>query len=513
MDMTHHEFVFTPRNFREIPIWESVTDEQWHDPHWQLENSITDVETLSGIIQLSAHQKNAIHDTLEGMRSQGKEPMRIPPYYASLMAQNPFDPTYPDGEHLEDKLDPIFWQSVPTPAHLLFPQAGVEQSMAESERTFGAFYQRYPNRGALFVCENTSCASFCTHCQRTKSLDTTARITRDALARGLFYISRNENINEVLVTGGDALRISKERFFYVIGELCKMPNVKCIRIATRVPVVLPMSVTDDLLSTIDDTIKTNTRGVQKNVYFMTHVNHYHEITPDFIQCIQKIKQHGYAIRNQTVFLNHVNADFYTLAETFRRMWWAGVAPYYLLQCHNEKGLTHFIAPIHLGKYLTKHLHGWISGTCRPTYSANLEGGGGKVTLTPSGYDINDETLSLEQKASKVAVTIHTWDDKIMRGYEALGRATQAEYDQARKVMDSFIGKRNIFKPAVIIIGENGAPVRATRQKLPKLTNSLKADLLGYTKESDGMPLTNPADIEETLEKEFRESDYSRTGNH
>jgi len=497
-----HDFTFQQRDFKAIRLWENITDSQWNDPVWQTQNSIRDVEKLSEVIDLNDHQKQCIRETVSQMKAQGKEPMRITPYYASLMAQNPFKPTYTSGEPFDKKIDPVFWQSVPTPAYFLFPRAGIEQSMAESERSFGAFYQRYPNRGALFVCENTSCASFCTHCQRIKSLDKTTAITKTAIDKGLFYIGKNKNIDEVLVTGGDALRIDKTRLKYVLDELCKMDNIRCIRIATRVPVVMPMGVTEELLDTIDTALKEHTCATDKNIYFMTHVNHYHEVTRQFVDCITRIRQHGYAIRNQTVFLNHVNADFYTLAQTFRRMWWAGVMPYYLLQCHNERGLSHFIAPIHLGKHLTKHLYGWLSGTCRPTYSANLEGGGGKVTLMPSGYDIGDEQASGEQKLSKLSVTVHTWDDRIIKGYEALGRATKQEYVNSRNVMDAFLGRANIFKPAVVITDDDGSPVRTTRRRVPELTNEIKADLLGYEKQSDNMPLTNPGEIRDKLEEEF-----------
>jgi lysine 2,3-aminomutase len=268
-----------------------------------------------------------------------------------------------------------------------------------------------------------------------------------------------------------------------------------------------MAITDEFLDKIDTIVNNSFKGDRKNIYFMTHINHYNEITEDLAECVLKIKNHGYSLRNQTVFLNHVNSDFYTLAETFKRMWWAGIAPYYLLQCHNEKGLTHFIAPVHLGKYLTRHLHGWISGTCRPTYSANLEGGGGKVTLTPSGYDIFDEVKEGEKKSSKMAVTVHTWDDKIIKGYEALGRATKEEYVKSRNIMDKFLGRPSIFKPAVIIVNNEGTPIRTTRRRLPNLTNEIKADLLKYNKEEDGMPITNPAAIKDELNEGFKNSKF------
>jgi lysine 2,3-aminomutase len=99
--------------------------------------------------------------------------------------------------------------------------------MSEGSRSYGAAYQRYPNRVALFVAENTSCASYCVHCQRAKSLDTTADVNSREVDKGLFYIGYNRNINEVLVTGGDALMISFKRLKYILGELSRFSHPAC----------------------------------------------------------------------------------------------------------------------------------------------------------------------------------------------------------------------------------------------------------------------------------------------
>ncbi|MBK8883282.1 MAG: hypothetical protein IPN67_13115 [Bacteroidales bacterium] len=90
---------------------------------------------------------------------------------------------------------------------------------------------------------------------------------------------------------------------------------------------------------------------------MTHINHFHEITFDLFRAIKKIRDFGFTVRNQTVLLNHVNDNFSILAETFRRMFWIGVHPYYLLQCHKEKGIVHFITPVQVGKIFMKNLQG------------------------------------------------------------------------------------------------------------------------------------------------------------
>lgn len=505
------DFIYQPRHFKEIKLWEKATREEWYDPAWQLKNSIRTVDQLKQVIKLNGYQEQEIRRVVSTLESEGKDPLRITPYYASLMSEDPFQPDIPQDEKPENRLDPIFWQSVPTPANLLFPNTGLEAAMSEGTRSYGAAYQRYPNRVALFVAQNTSCASYCVHCQRAKSLDATTDVNKQELDKGLFYISWNKNIDEVLVTGGDALRVSRNRLQYILEELSKISHLRVIRIATRVPVVMPMGITDDILELIKTSANKYSQGPEKYVYFMTHVNHYHEITSDFAQAIKRINSFGFMVRNQTVLLNHVNDYFKTLAETFRRMLWVGVHPYYLLQCHKEKGIVHFITPVQVGQIYMKHLQGWLSGIVRPVYAANVEGGGGKVLLMPSGFDNLNVNTVIDDRISESFATVHTWDDKNFYNYEALGRSTRSEYNRAVAIMDKFTGRHGVFVPKVIIIGKDGEYIETTnRTKLPKFEKQRKATLLGY--EINGvsnMPVTNPAKIAKKLDELYKESKYNK----
>jgi len=509
--MTTEETIFyQPRNYNSISIWKDVTQEQWNDANWQKQNSIHTVEQLEKVIEINAFQKSEIERTLKTLISEGKEPMRITPYYATLMHADPFHPVMLSGEKTNNRLDPIFWQSVPTPANLLFPDTGKEGAMDEGSRSFGAAYQRYPNRVALFVAKNTSCASYCVHCQRAKSLDGTVDMNSAEIDRGLFYIGSNKNINEVLVTGGDALMISKHRLQYILEELSRINHLRVIRIATRVPVVLPMGITDEILELIKVSANRFSVGPEKYVYFMTHINHYHEITKDLAVAVKKITAYGFTIRNQTVLLNHVNDYFKTLAETFRRMFWIGVHPYYLLQCHKEKGIVHFITPIQIGKIYMKHLQGWLSGVTVPRYAANIEGGGGKVLLMPSGHDTMNLESNIDEKISESSATVETWDGRELFNYEALGRSSTKEFDEAVSIMDKFIGRKGVFLPKVIIIDDDGKYIETTnRTKLPLIENNKKSKLLDYELYDNEMPLTNPSEISDELEKRFVNSIYNR----
>ncbi len=504
------DFLYKPEDYRNCILWDKVRPSQWKDPEWQLRNSVRTADQLQKVIKLNCHQQNEIERVIRIMRGHGKEPMRITPYYASLINKDPFHPKLLPGEKSAKRIDPIFWQSVPTPANLLFPNTGREGSMAEEKRSYGAAYQRYPNRVALFVAENTSCASYCVHCQRAKSLDGSVDVNLNEIKKGLFYISYNKNIDEVLVTGGDALRISHDLLRFVLEELSRIEHLRVIRIATRVPVVLPMAVNEEILELIRSASNKHSKNIKKYVYFMTHINHYQEITKDLLSASELIRDFGFSIRNQTVLLNHVNDYFKTLAETFRRMLWIGIHPYYLLQCHKERGIVHFITPIQIGKLYMKHLQGWISGVARPDYACNIEGGGGKVLLMPSGHDTLNLGTDIEQKISDSFATVHTWDGRELNNYEALGRTTLEEFAGAEDIMNKFIGRKGAFLPKLIIVDAQGNRIETTnRTKLPRLKNIKIAELLNYSVEKDDLPLNNPHIITSELNKMYAVSEYKK----
>lgn len=507
--MFNEDFLYRPRKYNEIDLWRDVTPEEWNDALWQRKNSIRSVDQLKKVIKLNDHQEAEIRRVTGTLRSEGKEPLRITPYYASLMQEDPFNPVF-FGQTSTKRLDPIFWQSVPTPANLMFPDAGVEGAMNEGSRSYGAAYQRYPNRVALFVASNTSCASYCVHCQRAKTLDTTADVNSNEVDKGLFYIAYNRNIDEVLVTGGDALMTSTKRLKYILGELSRISHLRVIRIATRVPVVLPMLITDDLLEMIRSASNKYNKGAEKYLYFMTHVNHYQELTEELASAVKRITMHGFTVRNQTVLLNHVNDHYRTLAETFRRMMWTGIHPYYLLQCHREKGIVHFITPIQVGKIYMKHLQGWVSGITVPRYAVNIEGGGGKVLLMPSGHDTLNLDTKIDDKISESFANVYTWDDKKIIRYEALGRAGREEFNESVRIMDRFIGHKGVFRPKLIIVDEKGNHLETTnRTRLPTFEKEKKTHLLDYDLYIKDMPLTNPVDNLKRIDEAFATSRFNK----
>jgi len=146
----------------------------------------------------------------------------------------------------------------------------------------------------------------------------------------------------------------------------------------------------------------------------------------------------------------------------------------------------------------------------PRYAANIEGGGGKVVLMPSGHDTLNLETYIDDKISESYANISTWDHKKIVMYEALGRATRQEYDEAMKIMDRFIGRKGVFLPKIIIVDEKGNHLETTnRTKLPTFERSKKARLLDYELFNSDMPLTNPVDAADKIEEAFNRSKFNK----
>lgn len=94
MIKTNENFLFQPRSFNSIELWENITQKQWSDPIWQQTNSIRTIEQLKKVIILNDHQEAEISRTIDTLKREGKEPLRITPYYASLMQKDPFHPLF-----------------------------------------------------------------------------------------------------------------------------------------------------------------------------------------------------------------------------------------------------------------------------------------------------------------------------------------------------------------------------------------------------------------------------------
>lgn len=351
-----------------------ATQENWEDWRWQMRHRITDVDTLNSLFSLTEKQKKEISKVGKIYR------WAVSPYYLSLM-------------DFDDAGDPIVLQGIPKIEELL-DELGEDDPMGEALTSPApCITRRYPDR--LIINVTNICGMYCRHCQRRRNIgETDEHKNREDLEAALDYVRSNPEIRDVLVTGGDALLLSDRTLDWLLGELHSIPHVEIKRLGTRVPVTLPMRITDEL---------TDILAKYPPIYINTQFNHSKEITLEAKKAADKLVSAGVILGNQAVLLKGINNDPDVMKKMNQELLKIRIRPYYIFHAKNVKGTRHFIPSIHEGLDVMEALRGFTSGLAVPAYIVNAPNGGGKTPLLPQYL------LSLDDHKA----VLRTWEGKIV----------------------------------------------------------------------------------------------------
>lgn len=366
------------RNFKDIPLWADVTEEQWNDWQWQVQNRIQDIETLEQIFELTDKEKEEISSVLAKFR------MGITPYYASIM-----DP--------KDPKDPVRMQAIPTGFETHVAGSDLEDPLHEDEDSpVPGLTHRYPDRVLLLITD--MCSMYCRHCTRRRFAGSKdSGVSKDRIDACIDYIRKTPQVRDVLLSGGDALLVSDERLEYIISELRKIPHVEIVRIGSRTPVVLPQRITDDLVNMLKK---------YHPVWLNTHFNHPNEITPEAVEACRKLADAGVPLGNQSVLLRGVNDSVRTMRTLVHELVKMRVRPYYIYQCDLSLGIEHFRTKVSKGIEIIEGLRGHTSGYCVPTFVVDAPGGGGKTPVMPQ-YVISQSPNKIVLRNYEGVITTYT----------------------------------------------------------------------------------------------------------
>ena len=329
----------------------NADENDWKNPKWQLKNRISDVDEILKYANLSDEEYENISVVGEKYR------FAITPYYFSLI-------------DFDNPLCPIKLQSLPNIKE--FDEEGELDPMNEEQSNpSGKITRRYPNK--LIINVTNACPMYCRHCQRRRLIGNFDRNTsKKDIDESIDFIRNHNTIREVLITGGDALLRSNRRLEYIFDELYSIDHVDVLRVGTRTLATLPFRIDNELA-----------RLLRKyKVQLSTQFNHACEITPEAVEAIDILVDHGVLVRNQMVLLHNVNDDKYCIQKTNEELQKYRVIPYYLFHPKDVKSTKHFQVDISKGLEIMKHLEGRTSGMCKPTYVYNSPGGLGKVPLVP-----------------------------------------------------------------------------------------------------------------------------------
>jgi lysine 2,3-aminomutase len=223
------------------------------------------------------------------------------------------------------------------------------------------------------------CPAYCRFCFRRESLGRPGEALTDAeVESALEYVARHPEIWEIILTGGDPLAWSARRMRTLLERLGEIAHVAVVRIHTRVPVIDPAMIDNELAGALALCARDAVA-----LYVAVHVNHPEELTRETVAALARLRGAGATLLSQTVLLKGVNDDADTLEALFRGLVRQRVKPYYLHHADLAPGTSHFRVSIELGQKLMRRLRARMSGLCLPTYVLDLPGGAGKVPIGPT----------------------------------------------------------------------------------------------------------------------------------
>lgn len=335
-----------------------VDIEKWQDWKWQLRHSIRTIEQLELIagLEFTSEERAQLETTID------KFPMSITPYYLSLINIDDF------------RNDPVYLQAVPRASELIMGPWDMSDPLSEDKDSPAPFLtHRYPDR-VLFHVSNL-CSMYCRHCTRKRKVgDKDSIPSFEQLQPAIQYIRDNEQIRDVLLSGGDPLMLDDDKLEQLLAAIREIPHVEIIRIGSRMPVVLPYRITDKLVEIIKK---------YHPIFLNTHFNHPREISSVARAGLAKLANGGIVLGNQSVLLAGVNDCPRIIKRLCQKLLISRVRPYYLYQCDLSEGLAHFRTPVGKGIEIMESLIGHTSGLAVPTYVIDAPGGGGKIPVMPN----------------------------------------------------------------------------------------------------------------------------------
>lgn len=228
--------------------------------------------------------------------------------------------------------DPLLLQVLPQSDEFIVAEGFSPDPLAEKNyNPLPGLLHKYPSRVLLTL--QGACAINCRYCFRRHFDYSDNRINASQLTAIIDYIADHPNVNEVVLSGGDPLMSKDDHLADLIARLETLPQLKRLRFHTRLPVVIPERITDELVQLL---ATTRLRSV-----VVLHCNHPNEIDGHFAEHIQKLTDNGVQVLNQSVLLKNVNDNAETLVVLSEKLFDSRILPYYLFLLDKVSGAGHF----------------------------------------------------------------------------------------------------------------------------------------------------------------------------
>jgi len=337
------------------PAVRAVSDETFsREPSWQtdLRLAVRDAHELCRRLGLPAELADA------AMGGAREFPLFVPPAYLARIRYG-------------DPHDPLLRQVLPRAEETAKVAGFTRDPVDDRGATLQpGVLQKYAGRALLIA--TGVCAVHCRYCFRRHFPYEEAPHSEAAWDTALAAIAADESIHEVILSGGDPLMLRDDRLAHLVGKIAAIRHVVRLRVHTRLPIMIPTRVTEELVAWLT--------GTRLTPIMVIHANHARELDDAVADCLAPLRQAGVLVLNQSVLLRGVNDAVESLAALSERLVALGVVPYYLHQLDRVAGASHFEVPIDRGRQIMHQLRARLPGYLIPQYVQEIPGTAHKTVL-------------------------------------------------------------------------------------------------------------------------------------
>lgn len=250
--------------------------------------------------------------------------------------------------------DPLLRQILPVEMEL-HPVPGYESDPLQEKQSNPLPGMLHKYHGRALVMVSTACAINCRFCFRREFPYADNNPGSNGWDKILNYLKSEPSIKEVILSGGDPLAANDQHLKNLIDNLVEVQHIKTVRIHTRMPLVIPERITQELLAWLTE---TRLRPV-----LVIHCNHPNEMDSKFVESMNLLRARDVLLLNQAVLLKGVNDSVETLYQLSEALFAAGILPYYLHLLDKVRGTAHFNVEESTARQLmaelTKKLPGYL----------------------------------------------------------------------------------------------------------------------------------------------------------
>lgn len=324
-----------------------------NDQPWQrqLKQAIRSVEQLTEALDLEVLPNEAVQ------AARRQFPLMVPLAFVDKMKPG-------------DIHDPLLRQVWPSGDELAEVRGYSADPLQEQDSQVPGLIHKYRRRVLLIV--RGGCAVNCRYCFRRHFPYQDNKPTEHQWQPALEYISQQQELNEVILSGGDPLMANDKQLADLVAQLSNIPHIKRLRIHSRLPVVLPDRLTDELCELL--------AASRLKVTLVLHINHANEVDDTLAAKLKPFRQAGIWLLNQSVLLAGVNDSTQALCELSEALAQADIQPYYLHLLDAVAGAAHFDVPESKAKALMAEVMEELPGFLVPKLVREIPGQTSKTPL-------------------------------------------------------------------------------------------------------------------------------------